>query len=117
MSEQQGHESTLQSLREENQRLRRAVEELSMLNGLARAIGASLNSQEIMQTIVCRSLRAVEAEQGVITLVEEDTADAMRTLVRTTANSSEHQPFHLNQSILGWIHLNKLFSRGRTAAT
>ncbi|MBM2839890.1 MAG: hypothetical protein HW412_418, partial [Bacteroidetes bacterium] len=31
----------LQTLQEENQRLRRAVEELSILNDLARAIGAS----------------------------------------------------------------------------
>lgn len=75
MPEQPGHESTLQSLREGNQRLRRAVEELSMLNDLARAIRATINSQEIMQTVVRRSLWAVEAEQGVVTLVEEDIGD------------------------------------------
>ena len=44
----------LQSLKEENLRLRRAVEELSILNDLARVIGGSMNSQEIMQTIIHR---------------------------------------------------------------
>ncbi|MEK6754641.1 MAG: SpoIIE family protein phosphatase, partial [Bacteroidota bacterium] len=95
------------SLQEENQRLKRAVEELSILNDLARAIGASLNTQEIIQTIVRRSLRAINAEQGVITLVEEQSTQAMRTLVRTMVSSSDHEHFHLSQAVLGWMHLNR----------
>ena len=94
-------------LQEENQRLKRAVEELSVLNDLARAIGASHNSEEIIQTITRRSLRAVSAEQGVITLVAPESADAMTTLVRTVLSSSEHENFHLHQSLLGWMHLYK----------
>lgn len=94
-------------LTEENRRLRRAVEELSVLNDLARAIGASLNTQEIMQTIIHRSIRALHAEQGVITLVDRESSDAMRTLVRTMVSSNDHQQFHLHQSLLGWMHLNK----------
>ena len=43
--------SSLEALQQENSRLKRAVEELSVLNDLARAIGSSFNSQEIMQTI------------------------------------------------------------------
>lgn len=95
------------SLQEENERLKRAVEELSILNDLARAIGASLNSQEIIQTIVRRSIRALNAEQGVITLVEEQGDDSMRTLVRTMVSSSEHEQYHFNQTLLGWMHINK----------
>src|SRR3989337_419226 len=95
------------SLQEENQRLKRAVEELSILNDLARAIGASLNSQEIIQTIVRRSIRALNAEQGVITLVEEEAHDSMRTLVRTMVSSSDQEQYHFNQTLLGWMHINK----------
>lgn len=98
---------TTSSLQEENERLKRAVEELSILNDLARAIGASLNSQEIIQTIVRRSIRALNAEQGVITLVEEQGHDSMRTLVRTMVSSSEHEEYHFNQTLLGWMHINK----------
>ena len=49
--------STLQSLQAENKRLRRAVEELSILNELARDIGASASADEVMQKIISRSLR------------------------------------------------------------
>jgi len=97
----------LQSLLEENHRLKRAVDELSVLNDLSRAISASLNPQEITATIVRRSLRAVNAEQGVITLVNENNSDTMKTLVREIETSAEHEQFHFNQSLLGWMHLNR----------
>jgi phosphoserine phosphatase RsbU/P len=98
---------TEQVLRDENSRLKRAVEELSILNDLARTIGGSLNSQEVMHTIIRRSLRAINAEQGVITLVDEPGSDSGKTLVRTAVSSAERGPFHLNQALLGWMHLNK----------
>jgi len=94
-------------LEEENRRLKRAIEELTVLNDLARAIGASHNSQEIMNTIIRRSLRAVNAEQGVITLVDEKADQPMRTLIRTMVSSTERQPLHLNQALLGWMYINK----------
>jgi sigma-B regulation protein RsbU (phosphoserine phosphatase) len=94
-------------LEEENRRLKRAVEELSILNDLGRAISASLDSQEIMQTIIRRSLRAVNAEQGVITLVDEQASQPMKTLVRTMVSSSDHEQFQVSQALLGWMHLNK----------
>ncbi len=107
MSVVQAQDERLQSLQEENRRLRRAVEELSILNDLARAIGASLDPGEIMGTIIRRSLRAVSADQGVITLVDKRSADPSKTLVRAMGSSSQHEQFHLNQALLGWMHLNK----------
>lgn len=107
MSSQTGHDSLLKTLQEENQRLKRAVEELSILNDLARAIGASLNTQEIIKTIVRRSLRAMNAEQGVITLVDEQQQGTMKTLVRTMVSSTGQEHFHFHQALLGWMHLNK----------
>ncbi|MBI5471690.1 MAG: SpoIIE family protein phosphatase [Ignavibacteriae bacterium] len=95
------------ALIDENRRLRKAIEELSVINELARAISVSLDPHEIMQTIIRRSLRALQAEQGVITLVEQQSADPMKTLVRSMASSSEREEFHLTQALLGWMHLNK----------
>jgi sigma-B regulation protein RsbU (phosphoserine phosphatase) len=94
-------------LERENFRLKRAVEELATLNDLARAIGASLDTQEIMNTIIRRSLRAVNAEQGVITLVDEKPDPGMKTLIRTVQASSEREAFHLDQILLGWMLHNK----------
>ncbi len=95
------------SLREENRQLRRAVEELSILNDLARAIGASVDSEDIIQKIVDRSMRAVQAEQTVVTLVDRNAQQNMKTLVRAMTSSSENPHFHLNENLLGWMHLYK----------
>jgi phosphoserine phosphatase RsbU/P len=92
---------------DENRRLRRAVEELTILNELARAIGAVKTSEEIMQILLRRSLKAVDAEQGVITLVGPGRDETMKTLIRRMVSSREQQPFHLHQNLLGWMHLNK----------
>ena len=99
--------SGLEELREENVRLTQALEELSMLNELAREIGASRNAEAIMDRIIRRSLRSVLAEQAVITLVNRRAREPMKTLVRAMVTSSEHEQFHLNQNLLGWMHLNK----------
>lgn len=99
--------ASLQALQRENQRLKRAVEELSFLNDLARAIGASTHLEEIIQTIVRRSLQAVHAEQSVITLINARAEDPMKTLVRDMTSSSERQPFRPNESLLGWMQYHK----------
>jgi len=107
MGEELAASSIVETLQQENFRLKRAVEELSVLNDLARAIGSSFNSQEIMQTIIRRSLRAMGAEQGVITLVDRKEDQPMVTLVRTMVSSNDRQQFHFNQTLLGWMQLNK----------
>ena len=93
-----------QALIETNRRLERAVAELAILNDLAREIGASTNSEEIMRKIVRNSLRAVNAEQGVVTLVGRDARDPATTLVRSVVSSCDHSAFHINDSLLGWMH-------------
>ena len=94
-------------LREENRQLKRAVEELSILNDLARAIGASVDSQDIIRKIVDRSMRAVLAEQTVVTLVDRNADQPMKTLVRAMTSSTEHTHYHVNENLLGWMHLYK----------
>ena len=97
----------LEVLKQENVRLTRALEELSMLNELAREIGASRDLRAIMDRIIRRSLRAINAEQCVITMVSEQSLEPMKTLVRAMVTSAEHEQFHLSQNLLGWMHLNK----------
>ena len=100
-------DESLEILREENRQLKRAVEELSILNDLSRAIGASVDSQDIIRKIVDRSMRAVQAEQTVVTLVDRNANQPMKTLVRAMTSSSEHPHYHLNENLLGWMHLYK----------
>lgn len=99
--------SEVSALERENLRLSRVVQELSILNDLARAIGASLNSQDVMHTIIVRSLKAVDAEQGVITLVHRDPSHPTDTLVRAMVTSARSRAFHITDALLGWMQLNK----------
>jgi len=99
-------QQNLQRLEDENKRLRRAVDELAILNDLALAISGSLDSEKIMRSIISKSIRALEAEQGDITLVAEDASNS-QTLVRSMVSSSDHSPLHLNQNLLGWMQINK----------
>jgi len=98
---------SLEVLERENLQLRRAVDELSILNELSAAIGASRDVQDVIQTIIRRSLKAVRAEQGVITLVGEEATDPTKTLVRTMASSGESEAYSPDQNLLGWMHLHK----------
>jgi len=95
------------ALQRENQYLKHAVEELSFLNELSHAIGSLFNSEEIMQAIIKKSIRAIKAEQGVIILVVSESDIEMKTLVRSMVSYGSHKPYSLDQSLLGWMHLNK----------
>lgn len=95
-----GAEAKLLALQQENLRLKRAVEELSFLNDLARAIGASTSLQDIMQTVVHRAVQAIHASQGVITLVDAKAVDPLRTLVRDMAATGVQQPFRPHELLL-----------------
>ena len=99
--------NTLNRLELENRRLRRAVEELSVLNELATAIGGSRSSEEVIQQIVKKSVKTIGAEQGIVTIVDDTLADPSQTLVRTVSSSSEHTILSPNQSLVGWMILNK----------
>ncbi len=97
----------IDQLQKENVQLRRAVDELSVLNELSAAIGASRSMEEMIHTIIKRSTKAVHAEQGVVTLVGEDATDPTKTLVRTMASSGDKEAFSPDQNLLGWMHLNR----------
>ncbi len=107
MTKQAAQDKLTRALEDENRRLKRAVRELSILNDLARAIGASLDFQHVISTITSRSVRAVRAEQGVITLIDRHADQDMRTLVRTIAGADRRQALHLEESLLGWIQIHK----------
>lgn len=94
-------------LQEENQRLRKAVDELSILNDLARVISSTMNLDDVIENVVKRAVKAIHGQQGLITLVDEQSPNEMKTLIRAQNSTSQHQQFHLNQNILGWMMINK----------
>ena len=81
-------DSEVDRLRDEVRELRRSVDELALLNDLAVAMGSARDLDTVIRTLVRRSLRAVDAEQGVVTLVERGDAGGAETLVRTAVTGS-----------------------------
>jgi phosphoserine phosphatase RsbU/P len=100
-------ENRLSNVQAENTQLRRAVEELSILNELASAIGASRDVESVIQAIIRRSISAVRAEQAVVTLVGDEVSDPTQTLVRTMSSSGDSVALSPDQSLLGYMYLHK----------
>ncbi len=96
----------ISTLEEENQRLKRAVGELSCLNELAQEIGSSLNSESIMSSVVNRALESVRAKQGDITLIDEKSTER-QTLIRAMVSSVKQPAYHLTESLTGWMLAGK----------
>lgn len=96
------------ALHQQNARLQRAVEELSLLNEMAAEISSTYDLDAIMRRVVHRALNLIHAQQGVITIADRQTPDtAYRTLIRTRAGVTGTDALHPPESLLGWMHLNR----------
>jgi len=91
----------------EIQRLKTAVEELSVLNDLAVAAGSSTEIGQMLDVILQKSMKAVRAEQGSISLVTEQKENPFHTLIRQVDQSKNHPLYHVGGHITGWVLKNK----------
>ncbi len=87
----------------ENARLRRAVEELSVLNAAATAMAQATDLAGALEALVHRAAQATHAEQGAIALVDETAPTSAVTLVRSASSSGEHDAIRAGVSLVGWI--------------
>lgn len=100
-------DATVESLREEVERLRKSVETLSILNDLAVAMGAAASPEEAVEELVDRSMRVVDAEQAVVTLLGQRKTDPMKTEVRLVRSSAANKSYHVDESLVGWMLCNR----------
>ncbi len=95
----------------ESERLRKAMDELVALNKIAGAINALMAVEDITSVIVDHCVKKVGATQGAVFLIEEEQedhkAERFKTFVREYSQSSDNIPFHLNESLSGWMIKNK----------
>jgi phosphoserine phosphatase RsbU/P len=95
-------------LRNENHRLRRAVEELSALNEIATAVGSTLSLDRILDLIVQQCLVHLEVEQGAVMLLDEKRdKKPFETMVRIANPAGGQLPYRFDAQLTGWMLKNK----------
>jgi sigma-B regulation protein RsbU (phosphoserine phosphatase) len=97
----------LARLREENQRLHRAVEELSVLNEIALAINSTMAPEGINELIVSKCVKRLGVTQGTIHLFGATEEDPTKTLVRVSQPGTGVLPMRLGIQLTGWMMKNR----------
>ncbi len=101
-------EPSLRELQAENRRLRRAVDELSVLTSIGSTIGATIDLGELIGLIVQESIRYLKAEQAAVMLFDDEVGgDPFRTMVRKTHSETDVVPFRFGQQLTGWMLKNR----------
>lgn len=90
-------------LEKEIKRLKTAVEELTVLNDLAIAASSSLEVDQMLDIIVQKSIKAVKAEQGSISLLTEHQQNPFRTLIRHIDRTNKLMAYRVGSHITGWV--------------
>lgn len=108
MSSSQRPHTDAEILEQENARLRRSVEELSLLNDLAVEIGRAQMLDDVMKAVIGRARKAVRASQGVIKLIDDHDEDqTLKTLVRTRAHMGMDESLSPDNAIVGWMLVHR----------
>jgi sigma-B regulation protein RsbU (phosphoserine phosphatase) len=98
----------LSQLQEENQHLRRALEEVTVLNEIAIAISSTLSLDRILDLVVQKCLKHIKVEQGAVLLLDEKKADKpFQTMIRGWDTSTHNLPFRLDAQLTGWMLKNR----------
>jgi len=91
------------NLQIENERLKHLVDELTILNDLSRAMSSTMGVLEIMATIITKSIQTIGVEQGTIMLVEENSQEFFRTLIRGVGEEHKGKVYKLGEYLTGWM--------------
>lgn len=110
MTSQQA-EARLARLELDNERLRRSVEELSVVNDVTTATTSSRSVKEIIDLIVQKCVKHLRVEQGAVQLFDDKPRDeeaaALKTVVRRVGSGFGGLPIRLSDQITGWMLRHK----------
>jgi len=96
-----------QQLEQENTRLKRAVDELSVLNEIATAISSTQSLELIIDKMVQKCVKHLHVQQAVVNLLDEKAkVQQLNTMVRR-ADTSHIIPFRLDTELTGWMIKNQ----------
>ncbi len=95
-------------LERDNLRLRRAVEELSIINEVASAVTSTWSLDKIVDSIVQKCVKHLDVDQGNLSLFEEEEEEtALRTMVRRVDSRLDSNPFRIGTQLSGWMLKNQ----------
>ncbi|MFQ5823310.1 MAG: GAF domain-containing SpoIIE family protein phosphatase [bacterium] len=98
----------LKKLQEENERLKKSIEDLWTINQLARIISSTMPVNQILDKVISVSVKAIGAEQGTISLLEKKRSEApFKTLVRKVDSSKIDTKYRLDEDLSGWMLKNR----------
>ena len=98
----------IEHLERDNLRLRRAVEELSIINEVASAVTSTWSLDKIIDSIVQKCVKHLDVDQGNVSLFEEEEEEtALRTMVRRVDSRLDSNPFRLGTQLSGWMLKNQ----------
>ncbi len=97
----------IQELELEVKRLKASVEELRLLNDIAVSASKETDVDLMLNVIVKKSIKALDAEQSLILLVTKNPKDPFKTIIRQDDRSSLKHTYHVGEHITGWVLLNK----------
>jgi len=98
------HNGELVRLQTENRRLRRALEELSILNEIATAISSTQALDRILDLIVKKCVKHLKVEQAAVMLMDENKQDKpFETVIRRGDTARDRLPFRLDTQLTGWM--------------
>ena len=96
-------------LQKENQHLRRALEELSILNEIAVAINSALSLDRILESIVQKCTKLLGVEQAAVLILDEKIEEKpFQTMVRGWDTAANVLPYRLDTQLTGWMLKNKV---------
>ncbi len=96
------------ALEEENQRLRNAIAELSIINDIATTINSTQPVEQIVDIIVKKCIKHLNVEQGAIMLLDEsDKEKPLHTMIREQQSSLDLLPYRFDAQLTGWMLKNQ----------
>ena len=101
-------EYRIQRLESDNERLKRAVQELSILNDVALAVSSTLELNEVVDLIVQKSVKHLGVEQCAVLLLDtQEQEGPLRTMIRRAQSEYSGVPYRLGDQITGWMLKNQ----------
>ncbi len=98
----------LNKLKEENRRLKIAIDELAALNDIATAITSNQSVEDVIELIVKKCIKHLNVQQAVVMLLDEkDQTNPFHTMIRKQDSISDFMPFRLDTQLTGWMLKNK----------